>query len=105
MRYAGGEAPRARPVVPPPRAARPHLPRTRAHPPRTVSFESDLSRLEEIVAALEGEELTLDAALALFQEGVERLRGAAAELGRVESQVKLLVEQSDGTLTLDDFDA
>ena len=70
-----------------------------------MAFEQDLARLEAIVGALEGEELTLDAALALFQEGVERLRGAAAELARVEAQVKLLVEQSDGTFTLDDFDA
>jgi exodeoxyribonuclease VII small subunit len=70
-----------------------------------MAFEQDLARLEAIVGALEGEELTLDAALALFQEGVERLRGAAAELARVEAQVKLLVEQSDGTFRLDDFDA
>ncbi len=70
-----------------------------------MSFEADLARLEEIVASLEAEELTLDAALALFQEGVERLRGAAAHLSRAEAQVKQLVEQSDGSFTLDDFDA
>jgi exodeoxyribonuclease VII small subunit len=69
-----------------------------------MAFEQDLARLEEIVGALEGDELTLDAALALFQEGVERLRAAAAELARAEAQVKLLVEQSDGTFSLDDFD-
>ena len=69
-----------------------------------MAFEQDLARLEEIVGRLEGDELTLDAALALFQEGVERLRAAAAELARAEAQVKLLVEQSDGTFSLDDFD-
>jgi exodeoxyribonuclease VII small subunit len=69
-----------------------------------MAFEQDLTRLEEIVASLESDELTLDGALALFQEGVERLRGAAGELARVEAQVKLLVEQSDGTFSLDDFD-
>jgi exodeoxyribonuclease VII small subunit len=69
-----------------------------------MPFEQDLARLEEIVGRLEGDELTLDAALALFQEGVERLRAAAAELARAEAQVKLLVEQSDGTFSLDDFD-
>jgi exodeoxyribonuclease VII small subunit len=69
-----------------------------------MAFEQDLARLEEIVGRLEGDELTLDAALALFQEGVERLRIAAAELARAEAQVKLLVEQSDGTFSLDDFD-
>lgn len=69
-----------------------------------MAFEQDLARLEEIVSSLESDELTLDGALALFQEGVERLRGAAGELARVEAQVKLLVEQSDGTFSLDDFD-
>ena len=69
-----------------------------------MAFEQDLARLEEIVGRLEGDELTLDAALGLFQEGVERLRAAAAELARAEAQVKLLVEQSDGTFSLDDFD-
>jgi exodeoxyribonuclease VII small subunit len=69
-----------------------------------MAFEQDLARLEEIVGRLEGDALTLDAALALFQEGVERLRAAAAELARAEAQVKLLVEQSDGTFSLDEFD-
>lgn len=69
-----------------------------------MTFEQDLARLEQIVSALEGDDLTLDGALALFQEGVERLRAAAAELSKAEAQVKLLVEQSDGTFSLDDFD-
>ena len=69
-----------------------------------MTFEQDLVRLEEIVAALESDELSLDGALALFQEGVERLRAAAADLSKAEAQVKLLVEQSDGTFTLDEFD-
>jgi exodeoxyribonuclease VII small subunit len=69
-----------------------------------MAFEQDVERLEQIVASLEGDELTLDGALALFQEGVERLRAAAAELSKAEAQVKLLVEQSDGTFSLDEFD-
>ena len=68
-----------------------------------MSFERSLARLEEIVAELDGDGLDLDAALALFEEGVERLRAASAELKRAEAQVKLLVEQSDGTFDLADF--
>ena len=68
-----------------------------------MSFERSLARLEEIVAELDGDGLDLDAALALFEEGVERLRAASAELARAEAQVKLLVEQSDGTFDLADF--
>ena len=38
--------------------------------------------------------------LALFAEGVARLREASAELARAEAQVKLLVENPDGTFDL-----
>src|SRR5438445_115184 len=38
------------------------------------SFTRQLERLEEIVRRLEGEDLDLDAALKLFEDGVERLR-------------------------------
>jgi len=68
-----------------------------------VTFESSLARLEEIVGELEGDGLELDQALRLFEEGVERLREASAELGRAEAQVKLLVEKTDGTFDLPDF--
>jgi len=68
-----------------------------------VSFEQSLARLEEIVAELDGDGLDLDAALALFEEGVERLRAASAELARAEAQVKQLVERADGTFELGAF--
>lgn len=69
-----------------------------------MSFEKRLHRLEEILESLEGEELELSAALALFQEGVETLRAAASELAEVESQVQRLVERPDGSFELVDPD-
>ena len=36
-----------------------------------MSFEKDLSRLNEIVKLLEGEDLTLEQSLDLYKEGVE----------------------------------
>ena len=68
-----------------------------------MSFEQSLARLEASVAELDGDGLDLDAALALFEEGVERLRAASAELARAEAQVKQLVERADGTFELDSF--
>ena len=65
-----------------------------------MSFESHLQRLEEIVAELESDELELDAALRLFEEGVERLREASTGLARAEERVKLLVERMDGAIEL-----
>ena len=65
-----------------------------------MTFESHLQRLEEIVAELESDELELDAALRLFEEGVERLREASTGLARAEERVKLLVERMDGAIEL-----
>ncbi len=44
--------------------------------------------LEEIVRRLEGEELDLDEALKLFEEGVVRLRDARQRLAQAEATVK-----------------
>ncbi len=68
-----------------------------------MSFESNLKRLEEIVAQLEGDRLELSASLALFEEGIELLRNASEELNETEVKVKELVEKADGALELRDF--
>lgn len=69
-----------------------------------MSFEATLTRLQEIVDELEHDELELDRALTLFEEGVSRLRDASADLSRAEAQVKLLVEKTDGTFELPALD-
>jgi len=69
-----------------------------------MTFEENLARLEEIVGELEAEGLDLDRALKLFEEGVERLRDASAALGSAESRVRELVEEAEGTFTVEDRD-
>ena len=68
-----------------------------------MTFEHSLARLEAIVEELDAHDLTLDQALQLFEEGVERLRAASALLATAEATVKVLVEQLDGVLTLEPF--
>jgi exodeoxyribonuclease VII small subunit len=68
-----------------------------------VPFESNLARLEQIVAQLEGNRLDLSASLGLFEEGIELLRQASDELNETEAKVKELVERADGVLELRDF--
>jgi len=68
-----------------------------------MSFESNLKRLEQIVAQLEGDRLELNASLALFEEGIELLRQASEELSETEVKFKELVEKADGALELRDF--
>ncbi len=63
-----------------------------------ATFEQVLARLEEIVEEMSGNEVPLDRALALFEEGIGHLRTATAELGRAEAAVKVLTERADGVL-------
>jgi exodeoxyribonuclease VII small subunit len=63
----------------------------------------DLRRLEEIVRLLEAEEPDLDAALALFEEGVARLRDARSRLERAELTVQKVLEEADGALRMEDM--
>ena len=66
-----------------------------------MTFNADLSRLESIVAELERNELPLDRALELFEEGIARVRSAATQLSQAEARVQQLMEDSDGTFRLD----
>lgn len=68
-----------------------------------MTFEERMERLEAIVAELEGEEVPLARALALFEEGVANLREASAEIARAEERVHKLVERDDGTFDLADL--
>jgi len=68
------------------------------------SFAQDLDRLEAIVRRLEAGDLDLDEALTLFEEGVERLRGAKTRLAAAEAKVKQVLADRSGTLKIDDLD-
>jgi len=57
-----------------------------------AEFSKQLERLEAIVRRLESEELDLDEALKLFEEGVERLRVAREQLSQAELKVKKVLE-------------
>lgn len=61
-----------------------------------MSFEANLARLNEIVEQLDGDGVELNAALSLFEEGIELLRKASEELTVAEGKVTLLTERADG---------
>ena len=73
-------------------------------PDSRMNFEKSLNRLNEITAALEAEQVGLDASLKLFEEGVELLRVASAELDKAETKVQMLIEKSDGGFDLREMD-
>ncbi|MEP6495634.1 MAG: exodeoxyribonuclease VII small subunit [bacterium] len=62
-----------------------------------MTFEQRLTRLETIAAELESDDIELARALALFEEGIENLRGAADELAKADARVQRLVERANGT--------
>jgi exodeoxyribonuclease VII small subunit len=70
-----------------------------------LSFAQQVERLEEIVRRLEGEELDLDVALKLFEEGIVRLREARERLTTAEAQVKQVLADQAGKLHVEDLDA
>lgn len=73
--------------------------------PEAPTLQDDLRRLEEIVRRLEAEDADLDAALALFEEGVVRLRAARERLAEAEAKVRKVVEQADGSVGLVDLES
>jgi exodeoxyribonuclease VII small subunit len=72
--------------------------------PQPTDFGAVLERLEKIVRQLESEDLDLDGALKLFEEGVERLREARDRLAAAELKVKQVLTDQAGRVRLDDID-
>ena len=69
-----------------------------------TTIADDLARLEEIVRRLEADDVELDAALALFEEGVARLRAARERLAAADLKVQTVLEEANGELRMQDLD-
>ncbi len=65
-----------------------------------LTFEQSLTRLEEIVRVLERNDLDLEEALQLFEEGIGHLRTAGSALKTVDARVQQLVEAADGSFSV-----
>ncbi len=66
------------------------MPKKPAAEPASVSFESAMVELEQLVAKMESGELPLEASVAAYKRGSELVQFCAAQLERVEKQVKVL---------------
>jgi exodeoxyribonuclease VII small subunit len=69
-----------------------------------VSFRAEIERLEEIVRALEANDVDLDRALKLFEDGVRSLSRARELLQQSELTVKRVLEEADGSFSTDRLD-
>jgi exodeoxyribonuclease VII small subunit len=59
-------------------------------PAAPASFEEAMKELDRLVATMESGELPLEASVAAYKRGSELVKYCAAQLDRVENQVKLL---------------
>ena len=71
----------------------------------TMTFETALKRLEEIVHLLEAGNAPLTDSLALFEEGIKLVKLCNSQLDGAEQKVKLLMENPDGSIKAEDFRA
>lgn len=72
----------------------------------TPTLGQDLARLEEIVRRLEDDDLALEAALQLFEEGVARLKTAQSRLAVAEARVMQVLQDTEqaGGIRLEPLD-
>jgi exodeoxyribonuclease VII small subunit len=66
---------------------------------KKARFEDAVKRLEQIVRELEAEELSLDDAIAKFEEGIKLGKVCRELLEKAEKRIKVLVEDEAGNLT------
>ena len=68
------------------------------------SFEQSLKRLEEIVESLEEGNVPLDAAVSLYEEGIQLSKECAGRLKETELKIKKLTKDISGHLEVTDLD-
>ena len=64
-------------------------------------LEARLRRIDQIVSSLEADDLDLEKALALFEEGVAHVRAAERMLAEAELKVEELLGQGERTRPLE----
>ena len=68
------------------------------------SFEKALEQLERIVETLESDELSLEKALAKFEEGMKLSQYCAKQLDETERKITLIMEKSNGEIQKTPFE-
>jgi len=62
-----------------------------------ASFENSMKKLETVVSKLEGDEVSLEESLKLFEEGVKLMRFCHMRLNEIEEKVQILVTDENGS--------
>ena len=71
---------------------------------KSNEFEKSFQQLESIVKRLEAEELPLDEALQLFEEGIRLSRFCNQKLEEVEKKIELILADAKGQPRIEPFE-
>ena len=66
-------------------------------------FEESISRLEQIVQALENGDIDLDESLKLFEEGIKLTKSCQKMLDDAEKKVSVLMADENGKIKKEEF--
>ena len=67
------------------------------------TFEESMTRLEQIVRAMERGDVPLEESLKLFQEGTELVQTCSKLLDNAQLQIKKVMTAADGSPVMEDF--
>ncbi len=68
------------------------------------NFEEALKRLEQIAKLLEREDIALDEAINLYEEGMKLVDYCSKKLQEAQNRVKLITGVKNGKLETEDFE-
>ncbi|KUO58897.1 MAG: exodeoxyribonuclease VII [Gracilibacter sp. BRH_c7a] len=68
-----------------------------------ISFEQGIEKLEQIISDLDKNDVPLDQALQLFNEGIVLVKHCNCLLDSAEEKVKVLLEDANGEFSTDKF--
>jgi exodeoxyribonuclease VII small subunit len=69
-----------------------------------MNIEEGLEELEKITARLENEEVPLDEAIALFEQGLTLAASIKEQLEAARLRIEQVLEKTKGTFALEPFD-
>ena len=70
---------------------------------KKLTFEMAMTRLEEIVRAMERGDVALEESLQLFQEGTNLVQTCSEMLNHAQMQIQKVVKTADGTPAFEEF--
>lgn len=68
------------------------------------TFEESMSRLEQIVRAMERGDVPLEESLKLFQEGTQLVQTCSKLLDEAQLQIQKVMTAADGSPVMEDFE-